>query len=854
MTEKTVAIYKDIKNRFKSLGYSDNLLYENYKFTDILSSNLIVRSIPLAVFYQDPPSYHSACFGVCIANGQSGPPLVTQFRSLGAPQIFEIHSSGISRWGIPSSGDPQFLEQIDESNLSEYFRKRKQVWSPSNIRGLKTVGNISLTQQLDFLDMALLPLLDKEVQEKFDKLLTSIIKQCTERYPSIEDEYPKLFHLIFRLIAAKILGDRKHPGRWLNPDPQVVINEVERYYFQNETPEPVLSNIAVQQDIWHEIINSFHFQNLSVETLAYVYERTLVTPEFRKRTSTHGTPPAIAEYIMRKLPFQEIDQDKRYVFEPFSGHAVFLVAALRKLRGVLDSPFSPKDRHNYFKNMLSGIEYEPFSREVGRLSLILADYPNPDGWNLSLDDVFSSSDLDAKLTKANIVLCNPPFEDFTWEERARYKGLTSTHKPAEILNRVLKTPPKLLGFVLPHIFISGRGYRSIRDILSQTYSSIEILALPDNVFSYSEADSVLLIASGKSNATIHLSVGQVYEKDLDKFYTDYTPSFCKQSKINAEPEVFSKTILLPELGDVWDALNPLSKLEDHASVHRGMKYNHSIKGVEGLKRVVSNQERENFAKGLHRVSGSLELYFIRGYKYLNISPTDMKDKAYEYDWGKPKIIANAFRRSRGHWRITSSPDYEGLYCTQNFHGIWVNDNTPLEVISAILNGPIANAFISDLEMTSEEIRVSTLNNIPIPDITKTQSDMIVELVSRYAQTRQQWLDGILVNDSARIACDKLLRRIDGEVLQMYNLPQKLVKKLLEYFTGHPRPLPKDMKSFDSYYPKEFQQRMIDLQETIKNIDLHQEGTPEERAIHKIEMLESLDSARRRANESRLFKG
>jgi hypothetical protein len=32
--------------------------------------------------------------------------------------------------------------------------------------------------------------------------------------------------------------------------------------------------------------------------------------------------------------------------------------------------------------MLSGLENEEFSREIARLSLMLADYPNPNGWQL----------------------------------------------------------------------------------------------------------------------------------------------------------------------------------------------------------------------------------------------------------------------------------------------------------------------------------------------------------------------------------------------------------------------------------------------------------------------------------------
>lgn len=40
------------------------------------------------------------------------------------------------------------------------------------------------------------------------------------------------------------------------------------------------------------------------------------------------------------------------------------------------------ERHDYFVRMLAGMEIDSFAGEVARLSLMLADYPNPDGWRL----------------------------------------------------------------------------------------------------------------------------------------------------------------------------------------------------------------------------------------------------------------------------------------------------------------------------------------------------------------------------------------------------------------------------------------------------------------------------------------
>ena len=124
----------------------------------------------------------------------------------------------------------------------------------------------------------------------------------------------------------------------------------------------------------------FHLQNVSLEALAYVYENTFVSRELRQAYGTHATPPEVAEFVVRQLPFEAIsDRDQRTVFEPFAGHAPFLTAALGRLRALLPSSVGVDARHKYLVRMLSGIELDSFACEIAWHSLILADYPNPNG-------------------------------------------------------------------------------------------------------------------------------------------------------------------------------------------------------------------------------------------------------------------------------------------------------------------------------------------------------------------------------------------------------------------------------------------------------------------------------------------
>ena len=798
-TESQTETLQHIRQGFQGLGYIGGLLQEEYEFADVLSSEHPVRSIPLAAFAQEPPSYRNASFGVAIANGRSGPPFIQDHRSLGAPQILEITDDRVLRWKMTGKGMPSLLEELAPSRLPDLFLRHKEEWSPQQVLRAKSGGETAT--QLDFIDVDLLPALEFEVRSKLDTLLRDTISLSIATFerksPFLKESYPPLFRLIFRLIAAKVLADRHHPGDWTVDDPQLVVRSVEEFYFRGSTSERVLDDLETQVAGWERIRTAFHFQNLSVDSLAYVYENTLVTPETRKLFGIHSTPPAIAEYIVKRLPFDLIETNERRVFEPFSGHSVFLVAAMQRLRELLPPAMSPMQRHEYFVKMLAGIEIDDFAREVARLSLMLADYPNPDGWRLHGGDALTSTVFDEELAQANIVLCNPPFEAFSADDRERYRDLSSFSRPAEVLHRVLTRPPKLLGFVLPKVFLGGQSYRELRSSLGRTYSSIETLSLPDRVFQHSDADTALLLCAGLKDGPVHLKAGEVYKSDLKTFYTTHRPSYESEEDVEDPQRQLAHSMWLPPLQEAWTATAKMRRLGQVSDIHRGIEYNRRLRGNEGL--FVSDDAQEGFVPGLHRVKGGTEPFLVLKAEYLNHSPDLMRNNAYKLPWHEPKLVVNATRRTRGFWRITASQDDIGLVCYQNFHGIWPNADLSLEVLAAVLNGPVANAFASARE-PSRHLRIETLGKIPIPDFEQAHQRVISSLVQQYSETRMSWLTGQLEAGESYDRCQQLIRSIDAEVLKAYDLPPRLERAVLDWFSGHARPGPVE---FTEYFPSTF---------------------------------------------------
>jgi N-6 DNA Methylase len=812
----TRALLSTMREGLLDIGYREDLLQENYGFTDMFAQDQAYRSVEIGVFAQNPPSYRNACFGVVVPPSQ-GSEAILQYRALGAPQIFALHpeSKEIFCWKILAQDSPQLIDKIEVSHLRNAIYAHRTEWNPESILRAKSIRFTNEPVQLDFFDLGLVPELEGIVYQKLDRLLNDVIASCEAVYNEHHEgglDYKALFRLIFRLIAAKLLGDRQYPGRWLSADVQEVIKAVENFYFQHTAPEAILDDTFVQETAWRQIRTAFSFRNLSVEALAYVYENTLVTPETRKYLATHATPPEIAEYIVQNLPLQELHYADAHIFEPFCGHAPFLTAALSRLRTLPPFDTMPvEQRHAYFIHMLSGIEIDSFACEVARNSLILADYPNPNGWDIANSNFFTGNDLDKHLTRADVVFCNPPYEDFSQKDRQANHSIGSANKAVEVLRRILQIPPAMLGVVLPRVFMNGQSYRHIKSQLNTLYNNITLVELPP-IFNFAEVETVLLIAHGKRTAKPVWRSVIVEKKDYQQFVYTGRPTI--QTEIPSDFVRSENGMLLwySHLQRIWNELTPLPKLGSIAEIRTGMQYNISIRENENI--LFSDTPRNGFAKGLRRVTDDFEPYVTRASTYLNMDPQLMLYEAYKLPWDRPKVIANAARLSRGRWLIAGAIDEQGLVCIHNFHSIWPKGSVPLEVLAALLNSPITNAFLS-VHRTSRHNQIRILQQVPIPNFTQSQLRLIVSLVREYMAIREQWRhqpdNSRYLESSAR----GIMRQIDAELLRAYNLPIELERELVNYFAGYKRPGPIPLKDIKPSPEKRFYTSIIRI-EGVRN--------------------------------------
>jgi len=785
VASSTEELLSTARSGFREIGYQEELLRSQYQFADFLSPSYPVREIQLAGFAQQPPSYRTARFGVLVAPGANEH--IADFMALGAPHVFVIDPATreVGRWIFQVGKSPQRVEQISADALFATIQAHRHAWGPESVLRTQSIGAHAGPVQLDVSDYGLLPALEREAHQKLDQLFGRAITMASEAYrqrhhKELEaEDYRRLFRLIFRLVAAKLLTDRQHPGHWANTDVTIVIRNINDFYFRALQPEHILPGIAVQQAVWDDIRTGFHLQNVSLEALAYIYENTFVSQDIRRAYGTHATPPEVAEFMVRQLPFETIsDRNQRTVFEPFAGHAPFLTAALGRLRALLPTHMGVDARHDYLVRMLSGIELDSFACEIAWHSLILADYPNPNGWRIEEANAFASPKFREFLTGANIVLCHPPFGPFTAQERAQYTNLQAADKDVEVLLRVLETPPLMLGFVLPRSFTDGRRYRAARQRLADVYGNIALIALPDTALRFSEAETVVLLASDRAATERKWHRTFIAKRDYDQFWHTGRPTWEDvehiDTPVGSEPQLWKE----PLARNLQEQLREFPLLGQVADMHRGIEY---IGAVEDH---IATSPKQGFVPGLQNVEDGLEPYVVRQWKYLNVDPAVMRRKAYLLPWHEKKVIVNSARIGRGPWRMVVAIDELGLVCSQRFHGIWPKGDTALELIAAVLNGPVANVLLSASETTRDNL-IRRLKAIPLPRLSAHDIALVCKLVQAYRSLpERQTGQGEKQYDERY---DDLMVQVDTIILSGYTLPDWLEAQLMDCIGSAQRP-------------------------------------------------------------------
>ncbi|TIT27611.1 MAG: SAM-dependent DNA methyltransferase, partial [Mesorhizobium sp.] len=290
---------------------------------------------------------------------------------------------------------------------------------------------------------------------------------------------------------------------------------------------------------------------------------------------------------------------------------------------------------------------------MATLSLILADYPNANGWHVSPTDLFQAGALEAFLEGATVILCNPPFEDFTAQERQDYPEAfsVSPSKAMVALHAAIDAGPEAIGFVLPRGFLQQTQYRQLRKRLAAAYDRVELVSLPDRVFEKATYPCALVIATDRRPAEtlakpVRLRVRTVMDADRELFRAE--GSFTSERR--AIREAPDGDLWIGELDALWSYLQDAPRLGDHVDIGRGLQWRSQRSGV--LNEPGSLRER-----GLYRPADSLVPFRLMNPVWLSTDP-DLSHRLgpLKRPWKKPKVLINNQRLSRGPWRLAAAPD------------------------------------------------------------------------------------------------------------------------------------------------------------------------------------------------------
>jgi hypothetical protein len=765
-------------------------------------------------------------------------------RPLGTPVVAHCKPDHVLFWK-QSSENTDFIERVPADKIASFFQQHREELAPGALYRAKVWGRMDHSWQRDFVDVGLLPVVEQTAGESLRSLLEQAVtatKAALGWKKNISDADGKwLLKSVFWLLAAKILQDKEVPG-FVRLD----LCELESAYlklarhYNRENPRPVQIDGATRRNALlkaAEMIEAFgHCGAVTTESLAWVYESALIDRATRQKLGTHSTPTWLVDEIVAKLRpwIEEMPVDDRRVFEPACGHAAFLISAMRLLSELLPDE-RIGERKTYLRKRLHGIEVDSFAYEVARLSLTLADVPNDNGWMLENSDMFAGDVLRSAVSKASIVLANPPFEKFG---ASRPKG--AMHKRAdETFRQIVESLPLqgVFGVILPQTILHSTQGKELRRKLLSEYEISEITLFADKIFNHGEPETAVIlgrrVGRGKKRGMV------LYRRVREEQVTSYAKTLMPSSLATIPATIFGThagSLFIPDLEDVWSKLHDRPKLGQF--VNGGKGFEHKGKKDPTLPKGTVLESDDNvggLSKGFAEWKNNQLTHELPRPTWLNLSSEAIRPrgaKRYGTVMGQAQIIVNHGRVSRTAWRLQALLDLQGHPAKGRFL-IWrsLSKGVHPKVLWAVYNSPLANAFAYSHSAT-RDVLGRTLREMPIFNLNAGTIETLKAAVEVYFKavkgkrltkhigklkpkvTEAQLSLSLEATRGMVTSPDEDLKylhwRIDAEVLRLYDLPAKAERRILELFTGVQRRGVPFVQT--EYFPKGFTQldRLSDL--------------------------------------------
>lgn len=551
-----------------------------------------------------------------------------------------------------------------------------------------------------------------------------------------------------------------------------------RYFFNRarwrHLPEGELNEIA-------EALAGYSFRFLSPYGIGLLYERAFVSDKLRRALAIHYTPVSVANYVLRRLPIQDIPPEDRCVVDLTCGSGTFLHSALRRLKEIRSAEIGRAAPFGGFIGRVRGNDRDPFACALASLSLMMRTGIN--GWDITASDVRDVAATQHS-PQPTIIVGNPPFA----------LDMLFVGKCLEAL-----PPGGLLGTVLPGDFrdqLSGETCR--RDLLEQT-DILEIFELPRGLFAHSNKPTVLLTArkrKGRSGGRKTVTLRSVGKKaDWWLFLRDRShctewqerqQDWLRRAFANMAPQ------RLPEL---WQRLGPGCQAfgESVGLIGNGMQFRGRDADLDGVDEAayLGAGNPGGWPPYLGRVQKVLGPYALRWREVRQfVNYREYGERFHKA--GSPlafqsvKVLVPASTDERHPWRLRACVDYVGLFVSKRFYYILPQAAGPrVEEIAAVLNCPVASAWYRDHSVQRDVFR-AMLELLPFPSFSHKARDLLIERVralhavnaSRLARGEDvsptsEWRKGALfgVGPTQHWMIRNLMLAIDDAVFDAYRLTE-----------------------------------------------------------------------------------
>ena len=241
-------------------------------------------------------------------------------RPLGAPIVFVCFEDNL-QWWKQGPDRAEHLQNTHTSELQKFFQENHNHFSPEAVYRAKTWGRFQTAYQLSFVDLGLMPVVEKQVGTSLGGLIERNVAAIKSRlgWDDVSGEQGQwLLQSVFWLLSAKILIDKQVPG-FSDLDVRDVgeaFARVGKHYGTMPLAQGSKQKLEALTEIAESVGQFSSLVLTTTEALAYVYENTLISKQTRSALGTHSTPSFLVDYIVSNLAewVREIPVNDRSVF------------------------------------------------------------------------------------------------------------------------------------------------------------------------------------------------------------------------------------------------------------------------------------------------------------------------------------------------------------------------------------------------------------------------------------------------------------------------------------------------------------------------------------------------------------